>query len=373
MPLDSCIVTRFRRTRDTAEIALTGREIPIAVEPLLGDVDVGDLEGLSLDDYRAWKLAHARAEPFRTAKASTRSPAAAAERSRGCSRGPRRRTRDRTRDPDPLRAQRRRGIRRSRHSKSTGSRTDPILVQRGQTLRSWGASLEAVEGARNPWASRWQLVSRPPYEQFGEDQSRLPPVPVGIDLRQADTGHVTVVEINTPHGVARPNSSRARATRGARSRPRGCWRTSKRRISWQRRTQRRWRGFAVALVEQPYRVAGRRSSASAPSRRRLDRRRRAPARSELAGLPLVVGGRSLGARVACRTADATGAIAVLCLAFPLEPPQRAGKPPKSRLPELDAVTVPTLVVQGERDRFGMPHASTTRKVGEGARRPRPQE
>ena len=75
---------------------------------------------------------------------------------------------------------------------------------------------------------------------------------------------------------------------------------------------------------------------------------------ELTGLPLVVGGRSLGARVACRTAEATGAIAVLCLAFPLEPPQRAGKPPKSRLPELDAVTVPTLVIQGERDRFGMP-------------------
>ena len=75
---------------------------------------------------------------------------------------------------------------------------------------------------------------------------------------------------------------------------------------------------------------------------------------ELTGLPLVVGGRSLGARVACRTADATGAVAVLCLAFPLEPPQRAGKPPKSRLPELDAVTVPTLVIQGERDRFGMP-------------------
>ena len=62
--LDSCIVTRFRRTRDTAEIALAGREIPIAVEPLFGDVDVGDLEGMSLDDYRAWKLAHARAEPF---------------------------------------------------------------------------------------------------------------------------------------------------------------------------------------------------------------------------------------------------------------------------------------------------------------------
>ena len=122
-------------------------------------------------------------------------------------------------------------------------------------------------------------------------------------------------------------------------------------------------GFAVALVEQPYRVAGRRSPASAPQ---LDaawiavlERLRA---GELTGLPLVVGGRSLGARVACRTADATGAVAVLCLAFPLEPPQRAGKPPKSRLSELDAVQVPTLVVQGERDRFGIPPSSPTRQV-----------
>ena len=117
-------------------------------------------------------------------------------------------------------------------------------------------------------------------------------------------------------------------------------------------------GFAVALVEQPYRVAGRRSPASASQ---LDaawiavvERLRA---GELAGLPLVIGGRSLGARVACRTAGPTGAVAVLCLAFPLEPPQRAGKPPQSRLSELEAVTVPTLVVQGERDRFGMPPSS----------------
>ena len=84
--------------------------------------------------------------------------------------------------------------------------------------------------------------------------------------------------------------------------------------------------------------------------------------SELDGLPLLVGGRSLGAHVACRTAEATGAVAVLCLAFPLEPPRRAGKPPTSRLPELDAATVPTLVIQGERDRFGMPPSSATRKV-----------
>jgi predicted alpha/beta-hydrolase family hydrolase len=82
----------------------------------------------------------------------------------------------------------------------------------------------------------------------------------------------------------------------------------------------------------------------------------------LRNLPLVVGGRSMGARVACRTAEAAGAVAVLCLAFPLEPPRRSGKPPQSRLPELDAVTVPTLVVQGEHDRFGMPPPGPNREI-----------
>ena len=120
-------------------------------------------------------------------------------------------------------------------------------------------------------------------------------------------------------------------------------------------------GLAAALVEQPYRVAGRRSP---PPAAHLDdawiaivEHLRA---NELAGLPLIVGGRSMGGRVACRTVDETGAVAVLCLAFPLEPPGR--KTPQNRLPELEAVTVPTLVVQGERDPFGMPPSGPSRKV-----------
>jgi hypothetical protein len=122
--------------------------------------------------------------------------------------------------------------------------------------------------------------------------------------------------------------------------------------------------MSVALVEQPYRVAGRRSPAPA---HQLDACWTAVVEHLLArdlrGLPLVVGGRSLGARVACRTAAETGAVGVLCLAFPLQPPRRAaGSASPSRLPELDAVTVPTLVVQGERDRFGMPPASSGRTV-----------
>jgi predicted alpha/beta-hydrolase family hydrolase len=118
---------------------------------------------------------------------------------------------------------------------------------------------------------------------------------------------------------------------------------------------------SVVLVEQPYRVAGRRSPAPA---RQLDVAWTAVvehlAAGELRGLQLVAGGRSSGARVACRTAAATGASAVLCLAFPLVPPGRPQA--QSRLPELDAVAVPVLVVQGERDPFGIPPPSATRTV-----------
>jgi uncharacterized protein len=122
-------------------------------------------------------------------------------------------------------------------------------------------------------------------------------------------------------------------------------------------------GVSVALVEQPYRVAGRRSPAPA---RQLDAAWTVIAErlvaDELQGLPLVAGGRSLGARVACRTAEAVGAAAVLCLAFPLQPPARRSGPAPSRLPELDAVGVPVLVVQGDRDPFGMPPPGPGREV-----------
>jgi len=122
-------------------------------------------------------------------------------------------------------------------------------------------------------------------------------------------------------------------------------------------------GISVALVEQPYRVAGRRAPAPA---HQLDAAWTAVVESllarELRALPLVAGGRSAGARVACRTADATGAVGVLCLAFPLQPPRRTAAP--SRLPELDAVSVPVLVLQGARDPFGIPPAAPRRTVVE---------
>jgi uncharacterized protein len=121
-------------------------------------------------------------------------------------------------------------------------------------------------------------------------------------------------------------------------------------------------GLAVALVEQPYKVAGRRSPAPA---RQLDAAWEAVVGQllggELSGLALIAGGRSAGARVACRTAAATGAVGVLCLAFPLHPP---GRPEKSRQPELDAVAVPVLVVQGASDPFGKPAGGPGREIVE---------
>jgi predicted alpha/beta-hydrolase family hydrolase len=115
-------------------------------------------------------------------------------------------------------------------------------------------------------------------------------------------------------------------------------------------------GLTVALVEQPYRVAGRRSPAPAAQ---LDAAWISVVRQLDFDMPLIAGGRSSGARVACRTSAELGAVAVLCLAFPVHPP---GRPEKSRLDELDAVTVPTLVVQGERDPFGLPPAGPRREV-----------
>ncbi|MFF6775953.1 alpha/beta family hydrolase [Streptomyces sp. NPDC012637] len=108
-------------------------------------------------------------------------------------------------------------------------------------------------------------------------------------------------------------------------------------------------GVTVALVEQPWRVAGKKV---APAPKTLDTGWRGlwPALAA-PGLPVIAGGRSAGARVACRTAAELGASAVLALSFPLHPP---GRPEKSRGDELGGSGVPTLVVQGGNDPFGKP-------------------
>jgi predicted alpha/beta-hydrolase family hydrolase len=107
-------------------------------------------------------------------------------------------------------------------------------------------------------------------------------------------------------------------------------------------------GVSVVRVEQPWRVAGRKV---APRPEVLDECFVAAADRLRVRTPLIVGGRSAGARSAARTARRLGASGYVALAFPLHPP---GRPEKSRLAELEAVTVPTLVVQGERDAFGTP-------------------
>ena len=164
-------------------------------------------------------------------------------------------------------------------------------------------------------------------------------------------------ELETPHGPARAHLQPVEAPRallvlghgagggvdGARSRD-------------GRRGGHTPPGVSVALVEQPYRVAGRKSPAPA---HQLDAAWLAVVEALRGDEPVLCGGRSSGARVACRTAAGTGAAGILCLAFPLHPP---GRPEKTRLGELEAVEVPVLIVQGESDPFGMPPEAPGREV-----------
>ena len=168
------------------------------------------------------------------------------------------------------------------------------------------------------------------------------------------------LEIDTPHGPARAHLHLVEEPKAALVLGHGAGGGVESRDLVAAKEVAQAENVSVALVEQPYRVAGRRAPAP-PAR--LDAAWTAVIgqlrAAELADLPLIVGGRSLGARVACRTAEATGAVAVLCLAFPVHPP---GRPEKSRLEELDAVTLPTLVVQGVSDPFGMPPPGPQREV-----------
>lgn len=175
----------------------------------------------------------------------------------------------------------------------------------------------------------------------------------------------TTLEIETPHGVARVHLHPVADARGSVILGHGAGGGVGAPDLVAATRAALARQIGVALVEQPYRVAGRRSPAPA---HQLDAAWSAVVESlrggALAGQRYVVGGRSSGARVACRTADVLAASGVLCLAFPLRPPRRAGSaaPTASRLPELDGVQVPTLVVQGENDRFGVPPDSHSRTV-----------
>jgi predicted alpha/beta-hydrolase family hydrolase len=171
---------------------------------------------------------------------------------------------------------------------------------------------------------------------------------------------VSALELPTPHGPARAHVHPAQDARAALVLGHGAGGGVTARDLVAAEQAALSERVSVALVEQPYRVAGRRSPAPA---HQLDAAWTAVVEQLLAGklggLPLIAGGRSSGARVACRTAAATGAIGVLCLAFPLHPP---GRPEKTRQPELDAVEVPVLVVQGASDPFGMPAGGPRRTI-----------
>lgn len=174
----------------------------------------------------------------------------------------------------------------------------------------------------------------------------------------------SVIPIETPHGIARAHLHPAEQPRAALVLGHGAGGGIDAPDLVAATQVALARGVSVALVEQPYRVSGRR--APAPARQldanwiaMLEQLRTGP----LDRLPVIVGGRSMGARVACRTASEVGAVGVICLAFPLQPrPRKSGALAPSRLPELDAVTEPVLVVQGERDPFGVPPAAPGRTV-----------
>ncbi len=169
------------------------------------------------------------------------------------------------------------------------------------------------------------------------------------------------VDVETPRGVARVNLEPAATPRGVLVLGHGAGGGIGAPDLVAAAAAARAEGLTAALVEQPYRVAGRRSS---PPTTHLDEAWLAVVehvRATAAGeLPLVVGGRSAGARVACRTAGAAGAAGVLCLAFPLRPPGRPDAP--SRLHELEQVDVSLLVVQGERDPDGIPPTAPRREI-----------
>jgi uncharacterized protein len=119
-------------------------------------------------------------------------------------------------------------------------------------------------------------------------------------------------------------------------------------------------GGVVARVTQPYLVKGRRAPGSPERQDAAWMELIAALRAATgAGLPLIQGGRSNGARVACRTARAVGARAVIALAFPLHPP---GRPGQSRAAELAAAGTDVLVLNGERDPFGIPEGSGRTRV-----------
>ena len=160
----------------------------------------------------------------------------------------------------------------------------------------------------------------------------------------------TVTEIETPHGPARLHTYEAARAEGTLLLSHGAGGGVDARDLVALARALPPQGITVVLLEQPWRVAGKKI-ASAPSTLDAALMAAVAAVTAVDDRRLVLGGRSAGARSACRCAREAGAAAVLALSFPLHPP---GKPEKTRLPELQGAGVTVLVVQGERDPMGRP-------------------
>jgi predicted alpha/beta-hydrolase family hydrolase len=160
----------------------------------------------------------------------------------------------------------------------------------------------------------------------------------------------TVRTVSTPHGDARLHTDRSRHPHAALVLGHGAGRgvDTPDLVALADALPRQ--GISVFRIEQPWHVAGKKV-AWRPEL--LDEATVSCVNAIRVRSPLVLGGRSAGARVACRLAGGLGAVGCIALSFPLHPP---GKPESSRLPELEATGVPTLVVQGECDAFGGPDA-----------------
>ena len=158
----------------------------------------------------------------------------------------------------------------------------------------------------------------------------------------------TIRSVDTPHGEGRLHTRRATSPIATMLLSHGAGGGIESRDLWALADALPAQGVTVVLFEQPWRVAGRKVATAPPT---LDDALRCAADSIRPHTPLVVGGRSAGARSAARTAMYVGASGVLALSFPLHPP---GHPEKSRVGELAAAGVPVLVIQGERDSMGRP-------------------
>lgn len=158
----------------------------------------------------------------------------------------------------------------------------------------------------------------------------------------------TIRSVDTPYGEGRLHTRRSTSPIATLLLSHGAGGGVESRDLWALADALPAQGVSVVLFEQPWRVAGRKVATAPPT---LDAALAAAARSLRVRTPLVVGGRSAGARSAARSAAGLGAAGCLALSFPLHPP---GRPEKSRLEELRGAGVPTLVVQGEHDAMGRP-------------------